>query len=61
MFTSIVVWVLVLLSVILTASIVFPTITGGMIMAILAGGTLLGAYLLVRYHHYARPPWKSGC
>ncbi|MBV9802615.1 MAG: divalent metal cation transporter [Solirubrobacterales bacterium] len=55
-FTSIVVWILVLLSVILTASVVFPEIGGRMILAILAGGILLGAaagaYLLVGYHRY---------
>ncbi|HTW43422.1 MAG TPA: divalent metal cation transporter, partial [Solirubrobacteraceae bacterium] len=57
-FTSIVVWILVLLSVILTASVVFPAISGSMIIAILAGGALLGSaagvYLLVRYHGYRK-------
>jgi NRAMP (natural resistance-associated macrophage protein)-like metal ion transporter len=58
MFTSIVVWILVLLSVILTASVLFANIGGHMIIAILAGGTLLGTavgiYLLIRYHRYRR-------
>ncbi|GAA1034341.1 MULTISPECIES: NRAMP family divalent metal transporter [Amycolatopsis] len=50
-FTGIVVWVLVLLSVILTASVLFPDIGSGVILAILGGGgglgALLGVYLLL--------------
>ena len=51
-FTAAVVWVLVLLSVVLTASVLFPDISSGAIVAVLGGGTLLGlvggTYLLVR-------------
>jgi NRAMP (natural resistance-associated macrophage protein)-like metal ion transporter len=42
-FTSAVVWVLVLLSVVLTASVLFPGISSSQIMGILLGGVLLGA------------------
>jgi NRAMP (natural resistance-associated macrophage protein)-like metal ion transporter len=42
-FSSAVVWVLVLLSVILTASVLFPNIGGDAIIGVLAGGLLLGA------------------
>ncbi|MBS1861930.1 MAG: divalent metal cation transporter [Actinobacteria bacterium] len=44
-FTGIVVWVLVLLSVILTASVLFPHLGGGAIIGVLAGGAALGAAL----------------
>jgi len=44
-FTSIVVWVLVLLSVILTASVLFPNIGGTAIMGVLGGGLILGAWI----------------
>ncbi|MFM0079840.1 divalent metal cation transporter [Paraburkholderia sediminicola] len=40
-FTGAVVWVLVMLSIILTASVMYPDITGEAIIEILAGGTLL--------------------
>ncbi|HXW81239.1 MAG TPA: NRAMP family divalent metal transporter [Acidimicrobiales bacterium] len=53
-FTAAVIWVLVVMSVILTASVLFPEITGGQIVAVLAGGTalglVLGLYLAVRAH-----------
>jgi Mn2+/Fe2+ NRAMP family transporter len=53
-FTAAVIWALVVLSVILTASVLFPGITGGQIMAVLAGGTalglVLGLYLALRSH-----------
>ncbi|HTW10022.1 MAG TPA: NRAMP family divalent metal transporter [Acidimicrobiales bacterium] len=42
-FTAAVIWALVVLSVILTASVLFPAITGPEIMAVLLGGTALGA------------------
>jgi NRAMP (natural resistance-associated macrophage protein)-like metal ion transporter len=46
-----IIWVLVLLSVILTASVLFPNITGGQIVDVLAGGCILGVvvglYLVV--------------
>jgi NRAMP (natural resistance-associated macrophage protein)-like metal ion transporter len=42
-FTSAVVWTLVLLSVILTASVLFPGISSAQIIGILVGGTVLGA------------------
>ena len=38
-FTAAVVWILVLLSIILTAAVLFPAITGTQIVAILAGGS----------------------
>ncbi len=41
-FTSAVVWVLVLLSVILTASVLFPNISSGAIVTILLGGAVAG-------------------
>ena len=51
-FTSAVIAVLVMLSIVLTAAVVFPDITSGAILAILASGTILavlaGAGLLVR-------------
>jgi NRAMP (natural resistance-associated macrophage protein)-like metal ion transporter len=40
-FTGAVVWVLVMLSIILTASVMYPDITGEAIIEVLAGGTLL--------------------
>ncbi|WP_017774227.1 NRAMP family divalent metal transporter [Paraburkholderia kururiensis] len=40
-FTAAVIWVLVMLSVILTASVMYPDISGHTIIAVLAGGTLL--------------------
>ncbi len=49
---AVIVWVLILLSVVLTASVLFPAISGGQIVDILVGGVALGAvvggYLLVR-------------
>jgi NRAMP (natural resistance-associated macrophage protein)-like metal ion transporter len=51
-FTSVVVWILVLLSVILTASVLFPDIGEGAILGVLFGGAsfgvVLGACLLVQ-------------
>ena len=41
-FTGVVIWVLVLLSVILTASVLFPAITGGEIVAVLLAGGAKG-------------------
>jgi NRAMP (natural resistance-associated macrophage protein)-like metal ion transporter len=41
-FTSAVVWILVLLSIILTASVMFPGITSAVILSILVGGAGLG-------------------
>jgi Mn2+/Fe2+ NRAMP family transporter len=40
-FTGAVIWVLVMLSIILTASVMYPDITGATILEVLAGGTLL--------------------
>ena len=52
LFTSAVIWLLVLLSIILTASVLFPGITGGQIVEVLFGGSalglLIGGYLAVR-------------
>ena len=42
-FTSAVVWVLVLLSIILTASVLFPGISSTQIIGVLASGVVLGA------------------
>src|SRR6202041_3440542 len=42
LFTGAVVWVLVMLSVILTAATAFPDVTGEMILAVLGGGSTLG-------------------
>ncbi len=44
-FTAAVVWVLLLLSVVLTASVLFPAISGRAIVAILVGGAILGMAL----------------
>jgi len=41
LFTGAVVWVLVMLSIILTASVIYPDIAGETIIEVLAGGTLL--------------------
>jgi hypothetical protein len=50
--TSAIIWVLVLLSIILTASVLFPNISTPQIVAILGGGVALGIalglYLLVQ-------------
>jgi hypothetical protein len=40
--TSVIIWVLILLSVILTASVLYPGITGTQIEAVLAGGGAIG-------------------
>ena len=61
LFTGAVIWVLVMLSVILTAATVFPEMTGETIVAILGGGTALGiaafaafaAFALLRREHAA--------
>jgi Mn2+/Fe2+ NRAMP family transporter len=42
LFTGAVIWVLVMLSMILTAATVFPNIAGGTILLILGGGTAIG-------------------
>ncbi|MBV8455366.1 MAG: divalent metal cation transporter [Acetobacteraceae bacterium] len=42
LFTGTVIWVLVMLSVILTAATIFPDMSGRMITTVLGGGTLLG-------------------
>ncbi len=61
-FTGAVVWVLVLLSVILTASVLFPDLGGGAIIGILIGGGLAGVLggvgLLI--HARLRPATGSG-
>ena len=53
-----VIWVLVLLSVILTASVLFPNITGGQIEAVLGAGcaarAAVGAFLLIQARRTAR-------
>jgi Mn2+/Fe2+ NRAMP family transporter len=60
LFTGAVIWVLVMLSIILTAATVFPDMTGGTIVAVLGGGTALGAtgfaaISLVRRRHGEGP------
>jgi Mn2+/Fe2+ NRAMP family transporter len=56
--TSVVIWVLVLLSVILTTSVLFPNITGSQIEVVLGAGVLLGlvvgALLLIQGRRTAR-------
>ena len=42
-FTSSVIWVLVLLSIILTGSVLFPDITGPQIVSVLGGGIVSGS------------------
>jgi Mn2+/Fe2+ NRAMP family transporter len=42
LFTGTVIWVLVMLSVVLTAATIFPDLSGPMMVTILGGGTLLG-------------------
>jgi NRAMP (natural resistance-associated macrophage protein)-like metal ion transporter len=59
LFTGAVIWVLVMLSIILTASIVYPNMTGETILRILGGGTVLAvvgyaATLLFRGRHGER-------
>jgi NRAMP (natural resistance-associated macrophage protein)-like metal ion transporter len=58
LFTSAVIAILVLLSVVLTASVLFQHITATQILAILAGGTaiavLIGLYLAIRSRRRAR-------
>jgi NRAMP (natural resistance-associated macrophage protein)-like metal ion transporter len=44
-FTSIVIWVLILLSVVLTAGVLFPNLTGPQIVLVLAGGLAVGAVI----------------
>jgi Natural resistance-associated macrophage protein len=57
-FTAAVIWVLILLSIILTASVLFPNITGTQIEGVLGGGVtlgvLVGLYLLVHAHRNGR-------
>src|SRR5262249_53754024 len=73
-FTGAVIWVLVILSIILTAATVFPNLTGETIVAVLLGGTLLGvacflALTVTRHRtapvsagpaglHESRPGWR---
>jgi Mn2+/Fe2+ NRAMP family transporter len=56
--TAAVIWVLVLLSVILTASVLFPNITGSQIEVVLGAGAILGlvvgAFLLIQARRTAR-------
>jgi hypothetical protein len=57
-FTSAVIWVLVLLSVILTASVLFPSISSTQIVGLLLGGAIagsvVGVYVLARGRKAAR-------
>ena len=58
-FTSAVVWVLVLLSIILTASVLFPHISSTQIIGVLVGGVVLGTVVglvaLVRDRRIRQP------
>lgn len=60
MLTSAIIWVLVLLSIILTASVLFPNITTTQIVAVMGGGMtvglLLGLYLVVQSRRTATAP-----
>ncbi len=58
LFTGAVVWVLVMLSVILTMATVFPDLSGAAILEILGGGTILGiaGYALTRLVPISRKP-----
>jgi hypothetical protein len=60
LFTGAVVWVLVLLSVVLTASVVYPQISGHAIIEILAGGTLLAVVVFVAASALRRMRGDSG-
>jgi NRAMP (natural resistance-associated macrophage protein)-like metal ion transporter len=53
-FTSIVVAVLVMLSIVLTAAVLFPSISSGTILAILAGGSVLGVFTAAGMVAYRR-------
>jgi Mn2+/Fe2+ NRAMP family transporter len=57
---SAIIWVLVLLSVVLTASVLFPNISGAQIVGILGGGAVLGLgiglYLVVHGRRVSREP-----
>ncbi|WP_445183350.1 NRAMP family divalent metal transporter [Pseudonocardia sp. Cha107L01] len=57
-FTSAVIAILVMLSIVLTAAVVFPNITGGAILTILAVGSVLaiGAGLFLAIRHRLRRP-----
>ena len=63
-FTAAVVAVLVMLSIVLTASVLFPQITSGQILAILVTGTALtvaaGAYLAWAARHRPGEPADTG-
>ena len=48
-FTAAVVWILVLLSIILTAAVLFPSITGTQIVAILVGGSALAVVAAIGF------------
>ena len=54
LFTSIVVAILVMLSIVLTASVLFPSITAAAIITILAGGTTIAALSGVAFLLYRR-------
>jgi NRAMP (natural resistance-associated macrophage protein)-like metal ion transporter len=57
-FTAAVIWILVLLSIILTASVLFPGISSAEILGVLFGGgaagAIAGSYLLVRARRHRR-------
>jgi NRAMP (natural resistance-associated macrophage protein)-like metal ion transporter len=59
MFTSVVVAVMVILSIILTASVLYPQITGAQIVAILIGGVIVSTVLGVGTY-WARRDRKAG-
>jgi Mn2+/Fe2+ NRAMP family transporter len=62
LFTGAVIWVLVMLSVILTAATIFPAMTGETILAVLGGGTVMGVlgFALLSFIRHARQPANAG-
>jgi hypothetical protein len=66
LFTGAVVWVLVMLSIILTAATLFPDMSGETILAVLGGGTALGllgyaAFALARRMRQSAPANRPAC
>ncbi|WP_124096077.1 NRAMP family divalent metal transporter [Burkholderia gladioli] len=61
LFTGAIVWVLVMLSVVLTAATVFPDISGESIVDILAGGSALGVvgFVCTRFYRHSRFPLRA--
>jgi NRAMP (natural resistance-associated macrophage protein)-like metal ion transporter len=60
LFTGTVIWLLVMLSVILTAATVFPDMAAGTILAVLGGGTALGLLGFAAFSVLCRPHDGAG-